>query len=90
MLGGSRSGFGTESNWIEGTACCAKADGAINRNNPISQCLIISSRSVRLFFLTSKRMLVYRYSRRPSPAGASSVISVRRPAHGAARQGMIC
>src|SRR3981081_4750746 len=40
--------------------------------------------------LTLKRMLVYRYSRRPSPAGVSPVISVRRPAHGAAREGMIC
>jgi hypothetical protein len=43
MLGGSRSGLGTESKAIEGTACCAKADGPTNSNSPIHQCFMLSS-----------------------------------------------
>jgi hypothetical protein len=35
--------LGTESKAIEGTACCAKADGAINNDSPISQCFMLFS-----------------------------------------------
>src|ERR1700694_4905896 len=89
MLDGSRSGLGTESNAIEGTACCAKADGPINSNSPIHQCFMLSPQSARLL-LSLEWMLVYRCSRRPSPAHVSRVITVRRPAHSAALEGMIC
>src|ERR1700682_718611 len=81
MLDGSRSGLGTESNAIEGTACCAKADGPINSNSPIHQCFMLSPQSARLL-LSLEWMLVYRCSRRPSPAHVSRVITVRRPASG--------
>src|SRR5580692_3131158 len=50
MLYGSRSGSGTESKAIDGTACWAKADGAINNNSPASQYLMISSRIHSLSF----------------------------------------
>src|SRR6478609_5248612 len=46
MLGGSRSGLGTESKAIDGTACWAKAGGASNSNNPASQCRMLSSPNV--------------------------------------------
>src|SRR5216684_5723759 len=89
MLAGSRSGLGTESKAIEGTACCARADGPINSNSPIHQCFMLSPQSARLL-LCLQAMLVYRRSRRPSPARARRVITVRRPAHSAAPEGMIC
>ena len=56
MSGGSFSGLGTESKVMLGTACCAKADGAINSISPVSQCLISSSRDLLLLLLA--RMLV--------------------------------
>src|SRR5258708_33233297 len=89
MLAGSRSGLGKESKEIEGTACCARADGPINSNSPIHQCFMLSPQAPRLL-LYLQTMLIYRCSPRPSPARARRVITVRRPAHGAAQEGMIC
>src|SRR3954451_13304639 len=43
MLDGSRSGSGTESKAIDGTACCASAGGGSNSNNPTSQCRMTAS-----------------------------------------------
>src|SRR5258708_7892700 len=87
ILAGSRSGLGTESKAIEGTACCARAGGPINNNSPIHQCFMIPP--IARFKFVVAAMLVHRASPRPSPARAPRVITVHRPAHSAAMEDMI-
>src|ERR1700722_10670342 len=65
MLVGSRSGLGTESKAMTGTACCASAGDPVNNISPISQCRMISSPKVFVVLKCFVRMLVYRTSRRP-------------------------
>jgi len=43
MLAGSRSGLGTDSKAMLGTACCADAAEPLNNSNPISQCFMVAS-----------------------------------------------
>src|SRR5450631_1503207 len=87
ILAGKRSGLGTESKAMEGTACCARAGGPINSINPISQCFIYSSRELVRFFVDADAS--HRGRRRPSPARTFPVITAARPVHDAP-QAIIC